>query len=93
MDGSMLTVTDFVNHQHDPKDIENLTQQRVFAEKWRSLDPAADVKVMSSIEGAIDHVRGLTEDMEGEESVQAFVTGSLHLVGGALGILEGADAL
>lgn len=84
---------DFVNHQHDPKDIEKLTQQHIFAEKWSSLDPAADVKVMSSIEAAISHVRDLSKEVGSEDTVQAFITGSLHLVGGALGILEGADAL
>jgi folylpolyglutamate synthase len=84
---------DFVNHQHDPKDIEKLTQQHIFAEKWSSLDPAADVKVMSSIEAAINHVRDLSKEVGSEDTVQAFITGSLHLVGGALGILEGADAL
>lgn len=87
-------VTDFVNHQYDPKAIEKLTQQRMFAEKWSRLDPSAKVTVLPSIEGAINHVRELVKDLEGEEdTVQAFITGSLHLVGGALGILEGADAL
>ncbi|KAB5578637.1 tetrahydrofolylpolyglutamate synthase [Coniochaeta sp. 2T2.1] len=85
---------DFVNHQYDPKAIENLTQQHVFAEKWKELDPAAKITVLPSIEGAINHVRELTKELESEEdTVQAFITGSLHLVGGALGILEGTDAL
>ncbi|OLN84352.1 Folylpolyglutamate synthase 2 [Colletotrichum chlorophyti] len=84
---------DFVNHQYDAKAIEALTVQRQFAERWSKLDPEADVKVVPTIEEALDLVRGISEGVREGETVQAFVTGSLHLVGGALGILEGADAL
>lgn len=87
----LLTPADFVNHQHNPADIEKMTMQRVFADKWSTLDPSANVMVVHSIEEAINTARGLAA--EGEPKVQALITGSLHLVGGALGILEGADAL
>ncbi|KAK0630203.1 Mur ligase [Bombardia bombarda] len=80
---------DFVSHQHNPKDIEKLTIQRVFAEKWSALDPSANVMVVPSIEEAINKVRALTSTKEGDQKVEALITGSLHLVGGALGILEG----
>jgi folylpolyglutamate synthase len=68
-----------------------MTQQRVFADRWKQLDPAANVLLIPSIEEAINTARGLAQD-DGPK-VQALITGSLHLVGGALGILEGADAL
>ncbi|KAK3393856.1 tetrahydrofolylpolyglutamate synthase [Podospora didyma] len=84
---------DFVNLQYNPKDIEQMTVQRGFAEKWAALDPAANIMVVASIEEAINRARSLTQTVEGDEKVQALITGSLHLVGGALGILEGADAL
>lgn len=85
---------DFVNHQYDPKAIEALTAQHQFAEKWSSLDPTSKVVVLPTIEDAINHVRALGEAVDEKETVQALITGSLHLVGGALGILEGgADAL
>ncbi|KAK2060345.1 FolC bifunctional protein [Colletotrichum caudatum] len=86
---------DFVNHQYDAQAVEAMTVQRRFAERWSRLDPKADVRVVPTIEEALDHVRGVAEagGLAEGESVQAFVTGSLHLVGGALGILEGADAL
>ncbi|OTB05691.1 hypothetical protein M426DRAFT_319679 [Hypoxylon sp. CI-4A] len=85
---------DFVNYQYDPDAIKALTAQRAFAEKWSELDPTAKVSVLPTIEDAISHVRELGKAPLGEEeTVQALITGSLHLVGGALGILEGADAL
>ncbi|ROW18077.1 hypothetical protein VPNG_00435 [Cytospora leucostoma] len=84
---------DFVNLQDNPEAIKNLSVQRTFAERWSSLDPNAKVLVVPSIEEAINHTRDQTESLEEGEIVQAFITGSLHLVGGALGILEGADAL
>lgn len=85
--------SDFVNLHDDPEAIKNLTVQRTFAERWSSLDPNAKVVVVPSIEEAINHTRDQTKSLEEGETVQAFITGSLHLVGGALGILEGADAL
>lgn len=67
--------------------------QRAFAEKWTTLDPTADVSVVPSIEEAINKARGFTDQLKDGEKVHALITGSLHLVGGALQILEGADAL
>ncbi|KAM0556756.1 hypothetical protein ACHAPJ_005815 [Fusarium lateritium] len=84
---------DFVNRQYDPAEIDKMTVQQRFAEKWTSLDPAATVKVMPTIEQSIDYARHVGENLPEGETVQAFITGSLHLVGGALGILEKADAL
>lgn len=84
---------DFVNHQYDPEAIKKLTVQRRFAERWAELDNKADISVASSIEEAINKARDLTKSPKDGETVQVFITGSLHLVGGALGILEGADAL
>lgn len=84
---------DFVNRQFDPAEIDKMTVQQRFADKWMSLDPTATVKVMPTIEQSINYTRHLGEDLRDGETVQAFITGSLHLVGGALGILEKADAL
>ncbi|KEY65164.1 hypothetical protein S7711_04254 [Stachybotrys chartarum IBT 7711] len=84
---------DFVNHQINPDEVEKMTSQRRFAAKWSSMDPTANVLVMPTIEQALDHVRNVAHDLEVGEAAQTLVTGSLHLVGGALGILEKADAL
>lgn len=84
---------DFVNHQYDADAIKALTAQHGFAEKWAALDPKANIAVLPTIEDAINHVRGLSTSLGEGQTVQALITGSLHLVGGALAILEGADAL
>lgn len=84
---------DFVNKQYDPSAVASMTAQKAFAQKWSELDPAAKVEVIPTIEEAINRVRGLGEGLGGDEFVTAFITGSLHLVGGALGMLEKVDAL
>ncbi|KAI1147398.1 tetrahydrofolylpolyglutamate synthase [Nemania diffusa] len=84
---------DFVNYQYDPEAIKALTAQHGFAKKWEALDPKANVTVVPTIEDAINHVRGLGASVSQGQTIQALITGSLHLVGGALAILEGADAL
>lgn len=53
----------------------------------------AEVSVAASVEEAIDRARSLVASLGEGENVQTFITGSLHLVGGALELLEGADAL
>ncbi|OAR02505.1 hypothetical protein LLEC1_05451 [Akanthomyces lecanii] len=84
---------DFVNRQVDPKDIAGMTAQRRFAEEWARLDPNADIHVIPTIQEALDCARRLGDGLPEGSAVQAYVTGSLHLVGGAMGILEQADAL
>lgn len=85
---------DFVNKQIDPKELEDMTVQHRFADKWSLMDPGADVRVIRSIEEALNFARAKAEQLDvGAGTVHAYVTGSLHLVGGALGLLEKADAL
>lgn len=84
---------DFVNNTIDPSEVEKLTVQHSFAEKWSSIDPKSKVVVLPTIEDALNYARGVAEAAPEGEVVQAYVTGSLHLVGGALGILEETDAL
>ncbi|TGO89538.1 hypothetical protein BPOR_0104g00020 [Botrytis porri] len=83
---------DFVNLSYDPKSISELTMQKAFADKWRSLDfiLGTDVQVLPSVEDAFEYVRGLATD---GVHAQALITGSVHLVGRALGSLESVDAL
>ena len=77
-----------MNLGYDPAAIANLTVQNAFAAKWSELDPKAKVVVIPSIEESINYVRAL-EDSKG---VSAFITGSLHLIGGALSLLEDTKA-
>lgn len=84
---------DFVNHQHDPEAIKKLSVQHSFAEKWKELDQNAKIEVQPTIEDAINYARGVARSADDTEIIQVFITGSLHLVGGALGVLEGKDAL
>lgn len=55
---------------------------------WRGLDPNSEVAALHSIKEAIDFVRNINN---GFEESQIFVTGSFHLIGGALSILEGEN--
>ncbi|KAG6035616.1 methionine-synthesizing 5- methyltetrahydropteroyltriglutamate--homocysteine methyltransferase [Claviceps sp. Clav32 group G5] len=85
---------DFVNHGTDPTEVENMSVQRRLAERWKALDPHCEVVVLPSIEEALGYARRVADALEGRDGkAQTYVTGSLHLVGGALGLLEEADAL
>lgn len=66
--------------------------QKTFAEKWRSLDPSSHstIHVLPSVEDAFDCVRDLSDEVG---KVHVLITGSVHLIGRALGILESAEAL
>lgn len=59
------------------------------------MDPKASITVLPSIEEALDYAKALAkgDGKEVEKEVQALITGSLHLVGGALAVLEGVTAL
>lgn len=57
----------------------------IYSSLWKERDPHATVSSESSIEEAIGLARKIGAEQGG---VQVFVTGSLHLVGGALNILR-----
>ena len=59
--------------------------QECYAEVWKSLDPKATVSRERTIEGALHRAREIGDQNEG---MQTLVTGSLHLVSGALNLLE-----
>ena len=52
---------------------------------WKSVDPAVEISVEETIEGALNLAREIGER---ENGVQTLITGSLYLVGGALSLLE-----
>ncbi|KAL5315347.1 hypothetical protein ACEPPN_016214 [Leptodophora sp. 'Broadleaf-Isolate-01'] len=59
--------------------------QELYAKTWGNLDPTATVLCKRTIEGALNRARGIGDQNNG---MQALVTGSLHLVSGALCLLE-----
>lgn len=84
---------DLVSINQNSAAVENLQVQKGLAEKWNSIDPSAEVKVYSTIEEAVDFTRELASKEQGrvqgdEAPIMTFVTGSLHLVGGFLDVIE-----
>ena len=71
--------------------------QKSFVEQWKALNPLSNTKtiVLPSVEDALQYARGVSGEAGEEEGkkIQVFITGSVHLVGRALGTLEGVDAL
>ena len=67
--------------------------QNAFAKKWREMDssPETEIEVLPSVEDALEYARKLGSG--DQEKVHIFITGSVHLVGRALGSLEGVDAV
>ncbi|KAI9745033.1 MAG: hypothetical protein M1818_001311 [Claussenomyces sp. TS43310] len=56
-----------------------------YASFWKGFDPEAQIHLDPTIEGALHRARTLGDRGHG---MQTFVTGSLHLVGGALSLLH-----
>jgi len=76
---------DLVSVNTNSSDVEALKVQKELAETWKTIDAKADVSVVRTIEEAVELVR---QNAKVEEPVTAFVTGSLHLVGGFLEVIE-----
>jgi folylpolyglutamate synthase len=77
---------DLISLNVDSKDVEKLKVQRELAEVWAELDPSATTQVTSTIEEAVNIARATAGETEDEALV--LITGSLHLVGGAIEVLE-----
>jgi folylpolyglutamate synthase len=67
--------------------VKEMTLQKDFAEIWSASDHHAKVHITSTVEEAIHYVQELDD---GVTETNVFVTGSFHLVGGVLALLEGA---
>ncbi|GES62489.1 FolC bifunctional protein [Aspergillus terreus] len=84
---------DLVSMNTNASDVERLAVQNSLAKTWQSIDPSAEVKVYATIEEAVDYARELANEERNrigndEAPVMTFVTGSLHLVGGFLDVIE-----
>ena len=91
MNDTRLINADSIIHPIDSAAMVGLETQKNFARRWGELDTSASttIKVLPSVEDAVEYVKNL----EDQDQVHAFITGSVHLVGRALGILEGVEAL
>ncbi|CAK7262700.1 Folylpolyglutamate synthetase [Sporothrix epigloea] len=80
---------DFVNNNIDPAVLKSLALQQELADEWQRINPETKVVLaLPTIEDAIDYVRQIEG---GQKNVRTLVTGSFHLIGGALTILEDGE--
>jgi folylpolyglutamate synthase len=75
---------DLVSMNTSTEDIDTLRVQKDLAATWRDMDSQAEVHVLGTIEEAV----ALARSIAGDEPTEVLVTGSLHLVGGCIEILE-----
>lgn len=84
----MLTEdAEFENRNASTQAVKDLTVQKRFAEVWAELDQTPIIHTLPTIQDAIELIKELSEE---QETTDVLVTGSIHLVGGALTLLEGA---
>lgn len=77
---------DLVSINANSDDIEKLSVQHGLAKTWATLSPDCEVTVKGTIEEAVAWVKSITSNEESD--IPCLVTGSLHLVGGFLEVLE-----
>ncbi len=68
---------------------DDLRVQRTIADAWNEFEPDTEIEVYSSVEEAVENAREISKE---SERLLVLVTGSLHLVGGFLKVLEGDEA-
>lgn len=81
---------DLVSMNTNNESLQALTVQKLLAETWQSIDPTTQVEVKGSIEEAVVWARTVAAGVDDEAAV--LVTGSVHLVGGFLEVLETGKA-
>ncbi|OQD73735.1 hypothetical protein PENDEC_c014G06092 [Penicillium decumbens] len=84
---------DLVSMNTNADDLSLLRVQKSLASAWNKIDPSAHTQVFGTIEEAVDFARDVAKQrhtafQEDETPVMTFVTGSLHLVGGFLDVIE-----
>jgi folylpolyglutamate synthase len=81
---------DLISINTNQQDVDTLTVQKALANTWSDIDSSAEVHVLKTIEEAVETARSIARNWakatDGE--VMVLITGSLHLVGGALEVLE-----
>lgn len=80
---------DLVSINSNASDVNRLVVQNQLAETWRALDPSCAIEVKGTIEEAVEWCRSIArESGSSEEETVVLATGSLHLVGGVIDVLE-----
>jgi folylpolyglutamate synthase len=83
---------DLVSINTNQQDVDTLAVQRALATTWSEIDKSADVQVVKTIEEAVRTARSIArkwaEKVGPGAEMMVLVTGSLHLVGGAIEVLE-----
>ncbi|KAL8727331.1 MAG: hypothetical protein Q9166_006099 [cf. Caloplaca sp. 2 TL-2023] len=82
---------DLVSINSDRQKVEAMEVQKGLRDTWKALDEQTEVQVKGSIEEAVRWVRDVANKEAAGEEVMVLVTGSVHLVGGFLEVLEGAE--
>ncbi|KAI4244749.1 MAG: hypothetical protein LQ352_006731 [Teloschistes flavicans] len=83
---------DLVSINTDRQKVEALEVQMGLRDAWKELDGGTgEPEVKGSIEEAVEWVRGLKAREGEEEDMLVLVTGSSHLVGGFLEVLESRE--
>lgn len=81
---------DLISLNSSKEQVDKLVIQKELAEKWNEFDIAkgqtSRKHIFPNIETSLNFIKSLTND---DHHVDAFVCGSLHLVGGFLAVLEG----
>ncbi|KAF7592180.1 Folylpolyglutamate synthetase [Aspergillus hancockii] len=91
MEGKHLISKDFVDRNSNPKAAKTLTSEKIQQIHWRGLDPNTEVQTYRWVEEAIEHVKKISNETEGE--IEVLITGSSHLDGGALSFLKPKDEI
>jgi folylpolyglutamate synthase len=85
---------DLVSVNTNSQEVGQLSVQTRLAQQWKDLEaglegPKTRVSVLGTVEEAVDVVRGLAVEGEADgDEIAVLVTGSVHLVGGVLEVLE-----
>ncbi|EWC44695.1 hypothetical protein DRE_06591 [Drechslerella stenobrocha 248] len=80
------TKPDLISINVNSAAVDALKVQKGLAKSWGETGSTAEVHVMETIQESVEAIRAL------EGASQVLVTGSLHLVGGFLEVVEGDDA-
>lgn len=75
---------DLVSINTNEEDVGSLRVQRELAHVYHQIEPRSEIHVLSTIEESVNKAR----ELAGSRSTGVLVTGSLHLVGGLIEILE-----